>query len=97
MTAITAENKRSCALKADGTAACWGWNILGQLGDGTTTDRSTPTLVDGLTNVTAITAGGVHSCALKQDGTAACWGSNSSGQLGDGTTTKSLTPTPVQF
>ncbi|MFZ2346378.1 MAG: hypothetical protein WAW08_17470, partial [Candidatus Microthrix parvicella] len=85
----------SCALNDNGTAACWGDNGWGELGDSTTTDRLTPTPVTGLTDVTAITAGYVHSCALNDDGTAACWGDNSWGELGDGTTTSRLSPTQV--
>jgi alpha-tubulin suppressor-like RCC1 family protein len=42
---ITAGAEHTCAVLADGTARCWGRNDAGQLGDGTTTDRSTPTPV----------------------------------------------------
>ena len=74
---------------------CWGWNGYGQLGDGTTTNQLTPTLVMSLTQgVTAITAGGAHSCAVK-DGVAMCWGWNGYGQLGDGSATNHLTPVSV--
>ena len=51
--AIVAGDSHTCALKADHTVVCWGDNCYGQLGDGTTTNRSAPTVVIGLTGVTA--------------------------------------------
>ena len=92
---IAAGANHTCVLIADGTARCWGNNSFGQLGDGTTTQRLTPTTVPGLTGVVQITAGGSHACALLDDGTARCWGNNDFGQLGDGTTTQRLIPTTV--
>jgi alpha-tubulin suppressor-like RCC1 family protein len=56
--------------------------MYGQLGDGTTTDRSIPGYV--MTGVSSIAAGGVHSFALKTDGTLWAFGRNYWGQLGDG-------------
>src|SRR5439155_650095 len=71
---------------------CWGGNFSGQLGDGTTTNRSTADLVDGLRIVTGVAAGNAHSCALTGAGAVKCWGYNDYGQLGDGTTTERHTP-----
>jgi alpha-tubulin suppressor-like RCC1 family protein len=93
--AISASVNHTCALKSNGVVRCWGYNAYGQLGDGTTISKSTPTAVPGLTEVAALTTGWKHSCALKTDGTMRCWGANSSGQLGDNTTVDKLTPTPV--
>jgi alpha-tubulin suppressor-like RCC1 family protein len=84
----------SMALKSDGTVWTWGENNSGQLGDGTTIDRGTPTQVSALTDVTRITAGQHVSYALRSDGTLWAWGANDYGQLGNGTTTDS--PIPVQ-
>ena len=94
---VAAGRSHTCAVRANGTVACWGSNGAGQLGDGTTTNRLSPVPVAGLTDpVVAIAAGEAHTCVVVATGTARCWGDNSSGQLGDGTTTNRLTPVLVQ-
>jgi alpha-tubulin suppressor-like RCC1 family protein len=44
-TSITAGNVHTCALTRDGAVYCWGDNVAGELGDGTTTQRLVPTAV----------------------------------------------------
>jgi alpha-tubulin suppressor-like RCC1 family protein len=82
---------RAAHLRAQRGGA-WLENV--QLGDGSTTDRSAPVAVSGLSSGSAaVAAGAYHSCALNAYGRARCWGFNYSGQLGDATTTDS--PVPV--
>ena len=90
---IATGSKTTCVV-TDGTPSCWGSNGFGQLGDGTTDNRTAPAVVPGLTGVTALTTEGGATCAIA-DRTAYCWGNNVFGQLGDGTTGNRTTPTPV--
>ena len=97
---ISVGGPHTCARTTTGDAYCWGWNGHGQLGDGTTTNRTTPVKVlagAGLTSGTVadITVGYAHACARTAVGDAYCWGRNAYGQLGDGTTTSSSTPVKV--
>ena len=94
---IVAVYSHTCAVTIGGGLACWGYNFFGQLGDGTTTNRSTPTFVLESANggVTAVTAHGSHTCALTTAGNVLCWARNNFGQLGDGTTSDCSRPMPV--
>ncbi len=93
---IEAGWQHTCALNGAGTIQCWGLNAWGQLGDGTTTQSSTPVEVINLPKpALKISAGEQHTCAVLSTGAAYCWGGNWAGQLGDGTYNNSATPIAV--
>ncbi|REE96952.1 alpha-tubulin suppressor-like RCC1 family protein [Thermomonospora umbrina] len=93
--AVAGGDGHSLAVKGDGTVWAWGDNDHGQLGDGTTVDRTTPVQVNGLTGVVAVSAGIDFSVAVRSDGTVWTWGYNANGRLGDGTTTDRTAPVQV--
>jgi alpha-tubulin suppressor-like RCC1 family protein len=87
ITTIGAGNAGSLALRSDGTVWAWGTNSAGELGDGTTLDRSAPVLVLGLPGnpVTSVSEGlSAYSLAQRADGSLWAWGANTWGQLGIG-------------
>ena len=94
--AIAAGDYHTCLLTTAGGVKCWGRNRNGQVGDGTTTNRTAPVAVSGLASgVLAVTAGAYHTCALTTAGGVKCWGYNTLRQIGDGTTTDRPTPVTV--
>jgi alpha-tubulin suppressor-like RCC1 family protein len=93
-TQMTGGLQHFCARLSDGTVRCWGNNANSQLGDGTTTNATTPVTVTGLSGVTAVYSGkGNTTCAVLSTGDVNCWGLNDHGQIGDGTTTTRATAT----
>jgi formylglycine-generating enzyme required for sulfatase activity/alpha-tubulin suppressor-like RCC1 family protein len=84
-----------CGLTIPGVAYCWGRNLEGQLGDGTTTSRTSPVPVSGSLTFVALTAGATHTCGLTASHAAFCWGDNQDGSLGDGTLTNRGSPVAV--
>lgn len=75
-TKISAGGSVSLAILPDKTVVGWGLNTSGQLGDGTTTNKSVPTPVVGLTNVVSVHTSGNSSYAITEDGKVYGWGSN---------------------
>ncbi len=93
--AIAVGGRHSCALLNSGSVQCWGANMQGQLGDGSTNDSSTPVGVLNLTDAIAIGAGEAHSCAVTSGGSVQCWGENTGSQLGIGSLAQSEVPVTV--
>lgn len=98
---VAAGGGHTIAIKSDSTLVAWGLNRNGQLGDGTSIDKSVPTQVGVTAAATGsvISAGEFHTMALSGCGTSGCtlwaWGSNDSGRLGDGTTVEKRSPTKL--
>ncbi len=93
---VSAGNPHAIARRSNGSAWAWGRNNYGQLGDNTTTNRSSPvSVVGGFFDWCQADAGGNHNVAVRTSGTAWAWGQNNCGQLGDGTTTNRSSPVSV--
>jgi alpha-tubulin suppressor-like RCC1 family protein len=88
------QSPHTIAVKTDGTLWAWGYNLSGQLGDGTTTQRNSPVQIGSATWSQAA-VGGAYTIAVKTDGTLWGWGYNGNGQLGDGTTTQQTSPVQI--
>src|SRR6185369_11883041 len=78
---ITAGVFHGLALRSDGTVWSWGYNGNGQLGDGTTSTRYQPTMINNISNVASVSAKYYFSAAVKKDGSVWTWGDNNYGQL----------------
>ena len=95
---VAAGSYHSLAINADGELYAWGWNNNGQVGDGTTTRRTSPVRIGtsaNNTNWVKIAAGYAHSLAINAAGELYAWGWNDSGQVGDGTTTRRTSPVRI--
>lgn len=90
---VSLASQFSAVVMSDGSLWMWGANGLGQLGDGTMENHSTPVKV--MDDVVQVSLGHFHSAAIKSDGSLWTWGSNAQGQLGDGTREGRSTPVKV--
>jgi alpha-tubulin suppressor-like RCC1 family protein len=92
---IAAGGYHTCAILDDASTRCWGLNGSGQLGDGTTENRSEPTAVQAPTgSYASLAPGEYHTCAVTIAGASACWGANDTGALGTGDAADRSVPTP---
>jgi alpha-tubulin suppressor-like RCC1 family protein len=90
---VSGGGSHMAAIKTDGTLWAWGGNTAGQIGDNTTTTRSTPRQeFTSSTNWKQVSSGGYHTAAIKNNGTLWVWGFNLYGQLGDNTNESRSTP-----
>ncbi len=92
---VAAGANHSLAVKTDGTIFGWGANSAGQVGNGRTTNVSSPTRIGRLTGIAQVAAGDDHSLALRTDGTVLAWGSNAHGEVGNGTNVNQTAPVVV--
>lgn len=72
---------RSCMVLMYGRVNCWGANTDGELGDGTTTDRSNPVDMPSITTATSVALGESHSSVMLTNDKVMCWDGSSSGDL----------------
>ena len=92
---IAAGQNHCLAACGNGTMQSWGWNVYGQLGDGTRINRTMPVMLSNLNNIKSISASYFHALALKNDGTVWTWGNNKYGKLGIGNMILQTAPVQV--
>jgi alpha-tubulin suppressor-like RCC1 family protein len=108
---VSAGDRHTCAVAADGQVWCWGANDRGQLGNGSATPAFVyvPSLIVGVFGVSGryvqVAAGGQHTCAIRDvsgattgtGGDVRCWGRGTEGQLGDGGGVDRYSPVTASF
>jgi alpha-tubulin suppressor-like RCC1 family protein len=94
VTSLSAGDNSTCAVNSLSELYCWGENGFGQLGDGTTIDRSTPVALAGPQIDFVLVRAGNHACGITKTLGTHCWGEGSGGQLGNQATASS--PIPVR-
>lgn len=92
---LAAGRYHTCARRRSGSIVCWGYNSKGELGDGTTDDRTAPVAVKNLDAAAFLAAGAWHTCATVGTGQVRCWGDDLGGQLGDNRVTSNANPEPI--
>jgi alpha-tubulin suppressor-like RCC1 family protein len=92
---LSAGSQHTCASSPTNRVFCWGLNNLGQLGDGTNTNRARATRVMSDQFFSRVDAGRLHSCAVNLDSQAYCWGDDSFFKLGANPTGTADTRVPL--
>ena len=92
---VSCGQRAVAAVKTDGTIWSWGDNGYGQLGDDSSTAKSSPVQVIGGTNWSSVSASSMGNLAIKKDGTLWGWGRNNSGELADNTAVQKSSPVQI--
>ncbi|HEX6373992.1 MAG TPA: Ig-like domain-containing protein [Longimicrobium sp.] len=93
---VATDYQRTCALTLEGAPYCWGYNLAGAVGDGTTANRTDPVPVSTGLAFSTLSTGRHFTCGLTTAGAAHCWGANPYGEVGAGDEApQHLTPRPV--
>ena len=95
---ISTGANHSAGITQDGALFLWGLNTAGQLGDGTTANRSSPVKLGSSSWVMVDCLGAVGSATAairSSDRALFTWGQNTLGQLGDGTTVSKSSPVQI--
>jgi alpha-tubulin suppressor-like RCC1 family protein len=96
-TMVAPGERHTCARATNNAIYCWGRNVYGQLGNGTSsaTPSLVPVKVVGGLSFKAVYTGGNHSCGITQNDRGFCWGAGTSGQLGNGVGTDRSAPVEI--
>jgi len=92
---LSAGGSHTVEIREDGSLWAWGANEQGRLGDGTTTNRSSPVRIGLDSDWAYVSAGQLHTMAIREDGSLWAWGWNGQGRLGDGTGTQRTSPVRI--
>lgn len=94
---VSAGGGTTCGIKKNQRLFCWGVNHRGQLGIGSTQQKTRPTVVAKSKRWTSVNAGWFNTCGITKQTKLYCWGDNAAGQIGDGGKAKVRTkPTLVK-
>ncbi len=106
-TALSTGDQNTCAVSQNNNTYCWGYDRVGQLGNGPNPPNIPPDLdlsqipvavnlqpLNG-SHFTKLTTGSGHSCGLTESGIAYCWGYGANGRLGNSSTENQFSPTAV--
>jgi len=90
--ALAAGDSSFCAITSTNTVRCWGYNSMGEVGNGTQTQVNIS--VQALASATQIVMGRTTTCAIGSS-TTSCWGQNTSSQVNSANTSPVLSPITV--